>query len=67
MLSAQDRLAGQERYQRGRHAHRDRGRGALVEALDPRVMVTWTGRPDLKPVADEAGRRLARALAALTS
>jgi uncharacterized protein (DUF302 family) len=43
------------------------GAGTLVEALDPQVMVTLTGRPELKPVADEVGRRLARALAALTS
>jgi uncharacterized protein (DUF302 family) len=41
--------------------------GTLVEALDPQVMVTLTGQPELKPVADEVGRRLARALAALTS
>ena len=41
--------------------------GTLVEALDPQVMVTLTGRPELKPVADEVGRRLARALAALAS
>jgi len=41
--------------------------GALVEALDPQVMVTLTGQPELKPVADEVGRRLARALAALTA
>jgi len=41
--------------------------GTLVEVLDPQVMVTLTGRPELKPVADEVGRRLARALAALTS
>ena len=41
--------------------------GTLVEALDPQVMVTLTGRPELKPVADEAARRLAGALAALTS
>jgi len=41
--------------------------GTLVEALDPQVMVTLTGRPELKPVAGEVGRRLARALAALTS
>jgi uncharacterized protein (DUF302 family) len=41
--------------------------GTLVEALDPQVMVTLTGRPELKPVADEVGRRLARALAALGS
>jgi uncharacterized protein (DUF302 family) len=38
--------------------------GTVVEALDPQVMVTLTGRPELKPVADEVGRRLARALAA---
>ena len=41
--------------------------GTLVEALDPQVMVTLTGRPELKPVANEVGRRLARALAALGS
>ena len=41
--------------------------GTLVEALDPQVMVTLTGRPELKPVAHEVGRRLARALAALGS
>ena len=36
-------------------------------ALDPQVMVTLTGRPELKPVADEVARRLAIALAELTS
>jgi uncharacterized protein (DUF302 family) len=41
--------------------------GTLVEALDPQVMVTLTGRPELKPIADEVGRRLAGALAALAS
>jgi uncharacterized protein (DUF302 family) len=41
--------------------------GTLVEALDPQVMVTLTGRPELKTVADEVGRRLAGALAALAS
>ncbi len=41
--------------------------GTRVEALDPQVMVTLTGKPELKPIADEVGRRLARALAALTS
>ena len=41
--------------------------GTLVEALDPQVMVTLTGQPELKPVAADVGRRLARALAALTS
>jgi uncharacterized protein (DUF302 family) len=39
--------------------------GTVVEALDPHVMVTLTGRPELKPVADEVARRLASALAAL--
>jgi hypothetical protein len=37
-----------------------------VEALDPQIMATLTGRPELKPVADEAARRLAAALAGLT-
>jgi uncharacterized protein (DUF302 family) len=41
--------------------------GTVVEALDPHVMVTLTGRPELKPVADEVARRLAGALAALAS
>ena len=27
--------------------------GTVVEALDPQIMVTLTGRPELKPVADE--------------
>jgi uncharacterized protein (DUF302 family) len=39
--------------------------GTVVEALDPKVMVTMTGRPELKPVADQVARRLADALAAL--
>jgi uncharacterized protein (DUF302 family) len=41
--------------------------GTLVETLDPQVMVTLTRRPELKPVADEVGRRLAGALTALAS
>jgi uncharacterized protein (DUF302 family) len=43
------------------------GSGTVVEALDPQVMVTLTGRPEIKPVAADVGERLARALAALTS
>jgi len=39
--------------------------GTVVEALDPQIMATLTGRPELKPVADEAARRLAAALAGL--
>jgi hypothetical protein len=41
--------------------------GTLVEALDPQVMVTLTGRAELKPVSDEVARRLAAALAALAA
>jgi uncharacterized protein (DUF302 family) len=39
--------------------------GTVVEALDPQVMVTLTGRAELKPVADEVSRRLTAALAEL--
>jgi uncharacterized protein (DUF302 family) len=39
------------------------GDGTVVEALDPQVMVTLTGRAELKPVADEVAGRLAAALA----
>jgi uncharacterized protein (DUF302 family) len=42
------------------------GGGTVVEALDPQVMVTLTGRPELKPVADQVARRLAAALDGLT-
>jgi uncharacterized protein (DUF302 family) len=45
---------------------RTSGDGSIVEALDPQIMVTLTGRPELKPVADEVGQRLASALASLT-
>ena len=41
--------------------------GTVVEAVDPQVMVTLTGRPELKPVADEVARRLATALSDLTT
>ena len=41
--------------------------GTVVEALDPQVMVTLTGQSGLKPVADAVARRLASALAGLTS
>ena len=42
------------------------GAGSIVEALDPQIMATLSGWPELKPVADEAARRLATALASLT-
>jgi uncharacterized protein (DUF302 family) len=38
----------------------------LVQALDPRIMVQVTGRPELTAVADEATARLRAALDALT-
>ena len=38
----------------------------VVEALDPKVMVSLTQNEGLSSVADEAGRRLAAALDALT-
>ncbi|MFB8124881.1 DUF302 domain-containing protein [Streptomyces bacillaris] len=37
-----------------------------VQALDPATMVTLTGQDALKPVAEEATRRLDAALSALT-
>jgi uncharacterized protein (DUF302 family) len=43
------------------------GNGTVVEAIDPQVMVTLTGRPELKPIADEVARRLGAALATLSS
>lgn len=42
------------------------GDGTLVQALDPQVMVTLPERPELQPVADEAGRRLRAALDAIS-
>ena len=41
--------------------------GTVVEALDPQVMVTLTGRTELKPIADEVASRLASALTELTT
>jgi uncharacterized protein (DUF302 family) len=38
----------------------------LVQALDPQVMVSLPERPELQPVADEAGRRLRAALDAIS-
>lgn len=37
----------------------------LVHALDPAVMVSIPGRPELQGIADEAGARVARALDSL--
>ncbi len=39
----------------------------LVEAMDPEVMVTATGNPQVAPIADQARSRLSAALQALTA
>jgi uncharacterized protein (DUF302 family) len=46
---------------------RDDDGGTLVEALDPQTMVRVSGEPALRPVADEAARRLHNALQVLSS
>jgi len=38
------------------------GDRTVVQALDPQVMVSLPGRPELQPVADEAAERLHAAL-----
>jgi uncharacterized protein (DUF302 family) len=43
------------------------GDHTLVQALDPQVMVSLPDRPELQPVADDAGRRLQAALQAVGS
>lgn len=40
--------------------------GTVVEAMDPKLMATVSGRPELGPVAQEADRRLTAALASLS-
>ena len=45
---------------------RDGGR-TLVQALDPQVMVSLPGRPELQGVADEAAKRLGAALEAVAA
>jgi uncharacterized protein (DUF302 family) len=45
---------------------RSEGERITVQALDPNTMVTLTGQDALKPVAEEATRRLDAALSALT-
>lgn len=41
------------------------GDRTIVEALDPQVMVTLTGNPQVQPLADDATARLRAALATL--
>ena len=43
------------------------GEKTLVQALDPQVMVSLPGRPELQPVADEAAQRLRAALQAVAA
>jgi uncharacterized protein (DUF302 family) len=40
---------------------------SLVQALDPRVMIEVPEREELRPVAEEAGKRIRAALDALTT
>ena len=43
------------------------GDHTLVQALDPQVMVSLPGRPELQGVADEAAKRLSAALNAVAA
>ncbi len=43
------------------------GDNTLVQALDPQVMVSLPGRPELQGVADEAAKRLSAALEAVVA
>lgn len=43
------------------------GDATLVEALEPRMMVSVTGRDELEPIAREAAAKLEAALAALAA
>lgn len=44
---------------------RESSEGIIVEAIDPSVLVAFTGNQALEPVATEAGRRLGAAMDAL--
>jgi uncharacterized protein (DUF302 family) len=43
------------------------GDSTLVSALDPQMMVSLPGKPELQPVADDAAGRLRAALAAVAA
>lgn len=45
---------------------REEGDRTVVDALDPLMMAELTGLPEVQQVADEAGDRIDRALAALS-
>lgn len=44
---------------------REQEGGCAVQILDPQIMATLPGRDELRPVADEASRRMDAVLAAL--
>lgn len=44
---------------------REQEGGCVVQILDPQIMATLPGRDELRPVADEASRRMDAVLAAL--
>lgn len=41
------------------------GNNTIVSALDPQVMVTLPGKPELQPVANDAAKRLTAAMGSL--
>jgi hypothetical protein len=41
--------------------------GVVVEAMDPGVIATLVGQPELKPISDEARRLIGEALAQLST
>jgi|SRR5579875_79803 len=41
--------------------------GVVVEAMDPGVIATLAGQPELKPIADDARRRIGEALRRLSA
>jgi uncharacterized protein (DUF302 family) len=45
---------------------REEGDGVIVQALDPGVIATVAGLPELEPVAADAGERIDAALASLS-
>ena len=46
---------------------RQGGEGVIVDAMDPAIMATLTGSPDLQRVAEEAGRLIQAALDTLAA
>ena len=44
---------------------READQGTVVEAIDPKMLVTLTGNPALEPIASEVGSKLTAAMDAL--